>query len=147
MGSILLKNSVARLPAAIFETRRPVCKMFYYITRDNRNQYFAIYLPPDFFNSIGRQRNCERKIGPFGEPPSALPIEAELRIADQYFSSAKERSPAINVRGYRGGSSQRGTKIISHTVLRIIKRAARPLALGAWLQTPNYREAAEVPLP
>jgi len=98
-------------------------------------------------NSIGRQRNCERKIGSFGEPPSALPIEAELRIADQYFSSAKERSPAINVRGYRGGSSQRGTKIISHTVLRIIKRAARPLALGAWLQTPNYREAAEVPLP
>jgi len=63
----------------------------------------------------------------------APPVEAELRIADQYFGSAKDRGAAINARGHRGGSSQFGLDIISDPVLRIIKRAACPMALGAWL--------------
>ena len=81
-----------------------------------------------------RLRNPERKIELFGgRPLLAPPVEAELRIADQYFGSAKDRGAAINARGHSGGSSQFGLDIISDPVLRIIKRAACPMALGAWL--------------
>jgi len=52
-GSIPLKNSVVRLPVAIFEARRPVCYLFIILLGDNMNQSFDIYLSPDFFYSIG----------------------------------------------------------------------------------------------
>ena len=79
--------------------------------------------------------------------PSASPVKTERRIADQYLGAAKERDAAINPGGYRGGTSQLGSDIVSHAILRIIKPAARPMARGARLQTPNDRETAEVPRP
>ena len=82
-----------------------------------------------------------------GQRPLAPPVEAELRITDQYFGAAKERDPSINTGGYPGGTGQLGIDIISHAVLRIIKPAVCPMVLGARLQTPDNRETAEVPLP
>ena len=77
---------------------------------------------------------CEENARPSSNEPKRPSAEVLLGAA------------TINARRYRGGRSQLGTKIISHTVLRIIKRAACPMDLIARLQTPNYPEAAEVQL-
>ena len=43
-----------------------------------------------------------------------FPVEAELRIADQYFGAAKEWLAAINAGGYCGGTDQLGSDIVGH---------------------------------
>jgi hypothetical protein len=57
----VLKNSLARLPAAIFESRRPVCQLFITLLGENMNQSFTVYPPPpDFFNNIVQSRRRRR---------------------------------------------------------------------------------------
>jgi hypothetical protein len=48
----VLKNSLARLPAAIFESRRPVCQLFITLLGENMNQSFTVYPPPLTFSTI-----------------------------------------------------------------------------------------------
>src|SRR5262249_41811757 len=49
---IVLKNSLVRLQSALFESRRPDRQLFITLLGGSTNQSFAVYPPPDFFNSV-----------------------------------------------------------------------------------------------
>jgi hypothetical protein len=51
----VLKNSLARLLAAIFESMRSAQQLLIASIRNGTNQYFRVYRPPDFFNNIRQQ--------------------------------------------------------------------------------------------
>jgi hypothetical protein len=46
---MVLKNSLARLLTAIFESGRPAQQLFIALLDNSTNQSFAIYRVPDFF--------------------------------------------------------------------------------------------------
>src|SRR5262249_38399090 len=79
--------------------------------------------PTWFWAAIGRSpRETVEKL------LSTAPVEAELRITDQYLGAAKQRNSAINACGHSVRSGELGGEIISFAVLRIVKPAVGPMA-------------------
>jgi hypothetical protein len=73
---------------------------------------------------------------------STATVDAELRVANQYFGPAEKLDAAINACGHGSGSGQLGLDIIGIAVLRIVQRAVGPMARTIGLQPPDDGQAA-----
>src|SRR5215831_4921805 len=77
---------------------------------------------------------------------STVPVEAELRIADQDFGAAEERDAAVNAGRNPVGSGALCGDVVGIAVLRVVERAVGPVVGTVGLQSPKNGQAAQLPL-
>ena len=115
-GRIVLKNSPAQPPSAIFESRRFAKQLFITLLGGSTNQSFTVYPPPDFFNSIG--------------PRQSFPAIASARI--RYAAKARCRG-IIRPRPLLGHRSRRFAPSKRH----LLSESAAPQAIRNRAPDPN----------
>ena len=120
---IVLKNSPAQPPSAIFESGRFAKQLFITLLGGSTNQSFTVYPPPHFFNSIRRLRTFPPSLG--GSIQCGPSLSARTSAPREYTALNQALSSAIRSQSRTRRSSRKGL-IPRRTSRRVRSSRNRP---------------------